>query len=141
MPDREGFVPEVAGTSTAARAAYRRATSPCILLDVMLPDGDGRDSGARSGGSDVPIVMLTARGEEIDRVVGLELGADDYVVKPFSARELAARIRAIRARSRRRAGGPIAIGEIALDPASRTVTKRRANRSSSPRRSSTCCTC
>jgi DNA-binding response OmpR family regulator len=95
------------------------------LLDVMLPDGDGRDL-ARDirRESDVPIIMLTARGEEIDRVVGLELGADDYVVKPFSMRELTARIRAIMRRGRgpeRR--GPIEIAEVRLDPASRTCTK------------------
>ncbi|HEX6264241.1 MAG TPA: response regulator transcription factor, partial [Actinomycetota bacterium] len=75
--------------------------------------------------SDVPIVMLTARGEEVDRIVGLELGADDYVVKPFSAGELVARIRAIQRRGRaagsRRA--PITIGDLVLDPASRSVTK------------------
>jgi two-component system alkaline phosphatase synthesis response regulator PhoP len=91
----------------------------------MLPDGDGRDL-ARDirKSSDVPIIMLTARGEEIDRVLGLELGADDYVVKPFSVRELTARIRAIIRRGRpseRRAA--IEVGTIRLDPASRSVTK------------------
>ncbi|HEY7666958.1 MAG TPA: response regulator transcription factor, partial [Actinomycetota bacterium] len=74
--------------------------------------------------SDVPIIMLTARGEEIDRVLGLELGADDYVVKPFSMRELTARIRAIMRRGRA-AGrrGPIEIGDLVLDPSARTLTK------------------
>jgi DNA-binding response OmpR family regulator len=72
-----------------------------VLLDVMLPDGDGRDLAREiRKESDVPIVMLMARGEEIDRVLGLELGADDYVVKPFSARELTARIVAITRRCR-----------------------------------------
>ena len=123
---REGFDPEVAGTLEAARDAFQRHAPDLILLDVMLPDGDGRDLAREiRTSSDVPIVMLTARGEEIDRVVGLELGADDYVVKPFSARELTARIRAIMRRgkgtSRR---GAIAIGDLTLDPASRTVTKR-----------------
>ncbi len=123
---REGFVPEVAGTLAAARAAFGRDEPDVILLDVMLPDGDGRDfcRDVRAH-SDVPIVMLTARGEEVDRIVGLELGADDYVVKPFSAGELVARIRAIQRRGRaagsRRA--PIAIGALMLDPASRSVTK------------------
>ena len=67
-----------------------------VLLDVMLPDGSGYDV-ARTlrESSKVPIIMLTARGEETDRIVGLELGADDYIVKPFSAREVAARIRAV----------------------------------------------
>ena len=97
-----------------------------ILLDVMLPDGDGRDFAADvRKGSDVPIIMLTARGEEIDRVLGLELGADDYVVKPFSARELIARIRAIMRRGKladRR--GELDVGEITISiPAARIVTK------------------
>jgi DNA-binding response OmpR family regulator len=92
----------------------------------MLPDGDGRDfCREMRTRSDVPIVMLTARGEEIDRIVGLELGADDYVVKPFSAGELVARIRAIQRRGRatgaRRA--PMTVGAITLDPSSRSVTK------------------
>jgi two-component system response regulator RegX3 len=122
---RDGFEPVIASTMSDAREAYRQRSPDLILLDVMLPDGDGRDL-ARDirKESDVPIVMLTARGEEVDRVVGLELGADDYVVKPFSARELSARIRAILRRGRsaqRRA--PIEIGAISLDPAARTVTK------------------
>jgi two-component system, OmpR family, response regulator RegX3 len=123
--ERDGFTPEVVGTLEEARAAYLRQIPDLILLDVMLPDGDGRDLAREvRKGSDVPIVMLTARGEEIDRVLGLELGADDYVVKPFSARELSARIRAImrRGRSTERRG-PIDVGAIVLDPASRTVTK------------------
>ena len=122
---REGFEPEVAGTLEAARAAYGRQAPDLILLDVMLPDGDGRDLAREiRRSSDVPIVMLTARGEEIDRVLGLELGADDYVVKPFSARELTARIRAImrRGKSTERRG-PIEIDDLTLDPGSRTVTK------------------
>jgi two-component system, OmpR family, response regulator RegX3 len=123
--ERDGFDAEVAGTLSAARDAYERQAPDLILLDVMLPDGDGRDL-ARDirKSSDVPIIMLTARGEEIDRVLGLELGADDYVVKPFSARELSARIRAIlrRGKSTERRG-PIEVGAIVLDPAARTVTK------------------
>ncbi len=122
---REGFDPELAPTLASARGAFEQRPPDLILLDVMLPDGDGRDFAKEvRKGSDVPIVMLTARGEEIDRVVGLELGADDYVVKPFSMRELVARIRAILRRgklSERR--GPIDVGTIRLDPASRIVTK------------------
>ena len=123
--EREGFAAEVVGTLELARAAFGREPPDLILLDVMLPDGDGRDLAREiRKGSDVPIVMLTARGEEIDRVLGLELGADDYVVKPFSSRELTARIRAIMRRGRgteRR--GPIEIGALRLDPGSRTLTK------------------
>ena len=123
---REGFDPRVTATLAEARAAFGAEEPDVILLDVMLPDGDGRDFCREiRRGSDVPIVMLTARGQEVDRIVGLELGADDYVVKPFSAGELVARIRAIQRRGRapdaRRA--PIAIGAITLDPASRSVTK------------------
>ncbi len=123
--EREGFQVEVAATLAAARSAVEREMPDLILLDLMLPDGDGRDLAREiRQTSDVPIVMLTARGEEIDRVLGLELGADDYVVKPFSARELSARIRAILRRGRttdRRS--PITIGDVELDPAARTVTK------------------
>ena len=121
--EREGFEPEVTSTIGAAREAWQRREPDLILLDVMLPDGDGRDLAREiRRGSNVPIIMLTARGEEIDRVLGLELGADDYVVKPFSMRELTARIRAImrRGRATTRAGA-IEIGGIRLDPASRTV--------------------
>jgi two-component system, OmpR family, response regulator RegX3 len=127
---REGFSPEVAGTIADARAALDRDDPDVVLLDVMLPDGDGRDLCREvRARSDVPIVMLTARGEEVDRIVGLELGADDYVVKPFSAGELVARIRAIQRRGRapnaRRS--PITIGAITLDPSSRAVTKDGAS--------------
>jgi len=123
--EREGFAPEVASTLAVAREACARQLPDLILLDVMLPDGDGRDL-ARDirKQSGVPIIMLTARGEEIDRVLGLELGADDYVVKPFSVRELTARIRAIMRRGKppeRRVA--IEVGAIRLDPASRSVTK------------------
>src|SRR6476620_10562306 len=89
--DGEGFETKVAATLEAARAAFDHVTP-----DVMLPDGDGRDLAREIRKThDVPIIVLTARGEEMDRVVGFELGADDYVVKPFSARELVARIRAV----------------------------------------------
>jgi two-component system response regulator RegX3 len=123
--ERDGFTAEVAATLEAAHAAYRRQPPDLILLDVMLPDGDGRDLARElRRESDVPIIMLTARGEEIDRVLGLELGADDYVVKPFSARELTARIRAIMRRGKlTKRRGAIDVGEIHLDPSSRTVSK------------------
>ena len=96
-----------------------------MLLDLNLPDGDGRDVARelrRHG--DVPILMLTARGSEMDRVVGLELGADDYVVKPFSSAEVIARIRAVLRRVSR-AGGreePTAVGGLEVDPGMRTAT-------------------
>jgi len=122
---REGFDPVVAGTLRAAEEAFEAGEPDFVLLDVMLPDGDGRDLARMiRQRSDVPIIMLTARGEEVDRILGLELGADDYVVKPFSARELTARLRAISRRGKGTARrGAITIGAIALDPAARTVTK------------------
>jgi two-component system response regulator RegX3 len=124
---REGFDPHVAATVADALEAAERLAPDLVLLDVMLPDGSGLDVCRELRlTSKVPIIMLTARGEEADRVVGLELGADDYVVKPFSAREVAARIRAVlrRAGSPERAleTGAIEIGEVRLDSAKREVT-------------------
>jgi DNA-binding response OmpR family regulator len=123
---REGFEPEVADSLADARVAFERLTPEVVLLDVMLPDGDGRDLCREiRRESDVIVVMLTARGEEIDRIVGLELGADDYMVKPFSVAELVARIRAIQRRGRgsgaRRA--TISIGTLTLDPTARVASK------------------
>jgi two-component system, OmpR family, response regulator RegX3 len=111
---REGFAVTVAGTAAEALAA---AEADVVLLDLRLPDGDGldvcRELRARS---DVPIIVVTARGEEVDRVVGLELGADDYVVKPFGIRELIARIRAVTRRAQGRSHeAPVRIGELELD--------------------------
>ena len=96
---REGFDPVVAHTAAEAHGALREREPDIVLLDITLPDGDGRDICRElRRRSDVPIIMLTARGTEIERVVGLELGADDYVVKPFSGAEVIAR----------HAGGPAA---------------------------------
>jgi DNA-binding response OmpR family regulator len=96
-----------------------------VLLDLMLPGKDGlevcREIRARS---DVPVVVLTARGEEADRVMGLELGADDYLAKPFSPRELLARIRAVVRRAKGRAGPAreaVKVGRLVVDPAARRV--------------------
>jgi two-component system, OmpR family, response regulator RegX3 len=91
---REGFEVTVAETLAEARAVSQ---FDLVLLDLMLPDGDGRDFARelRGTGSEVPIIILTARGTELERVVGLELGADDYVVKPFSGAEVIARMRAV----------------------------------------------
>jgi two-component system, OmpR family, response regulator RegX3 len=122
---REGFAPEVASSIGRANEAFEREAPDVILLDVMLPDGDGRDFCREiRKRSDVPILMLTARGEEIDRVLGLELGADDYIVKPFSARELVARVRAVMRRGRAPDPGvAITIGTVSLDPSGRTCAK------------------
>ncbi len=124
--EREGFDTRVAGTVEAALEEARRELPDLVLLDVMLPDGSGYDVCRElRRSSEVPIIMLTARGEETDRVVGLELGADDYVVKPFSAREVVARIRAVLRRSgatREQPSGPLEVGELRLDPDRRSAT-------------------
>jgi two-component system, OmpR family, response regulator RegX3 len=126
--EREGFETSVAGTVAGALEQARREPPDLVLLDVMLPDGSGYDVCRElRRDSEVPIIMLTARGEETDRVVGLELGADDYVVKPFSAREVVARIRAVLRRSGAERdedapGGPLEVAELRLDPSRRSAT-------------------
>jgi DNA-binding response OmpR family regulator len=119
---REGFAVERAATAAEALAA---GEADLVLLDLRLPDGDGLDV-CRSlrERSDVPIIVVTARGEEADRVVGLELGADDYVVKPFGLRELIARIRAVTRRSsaRGRAHEPLRSGGLEVDERTRRVS-------------------
>ena len=109
---REGFDPVVAGTAAEGLERFAGRSPDVVVLDVMLPDGDGRDVLRRiRETSRTPVVMLSARGEEMDRVLGLELGADDYVPKPFSAAELAARLRAVL----RRSGGEPAAGDSVLE--------------------------
>jgi len=126
--EREGFRAEVAHTAAESLELAGRVGPDLVLLDLMLPDGSGLDVCRQlRASSRVPIIMLTARGDEADRVVGLELGADDYVVKPFSAREVVARIRAVLRRadgSRAQAGdGVVEVGEVRLDPARRSATR------------------
>jgi len=118
---REGFVPIVAPTIAAAHERLARDALDIVLLDLMLPDGDGRDLARElHARSPLPIIMLTTRGAEIDRVVGLELGADDYVVKPFAAAELLARIRAVLRRTRGTAPhARLAAGDVAVDASAR----------------------
>jgi DNA-binding response OmpR family regulator len=116
---REGFTVTRVATGQAALEAV---LPDVVLLDLRLPDIDGyevcRELRARS---EVPIIVVTAKGEEVDRVVGLELGADDYVVKPFGLRELVARIRAVLRRSGRRAtdAAELDVGPLRLDLRSR----------------------
>ncbi|HUJ57494.1 MAG TPA: response regulator transcription factor [Kofleriaceae bacterium] len=111
----------IEGQNEALRRQY-----DCVVLDLMLPGRDGIEVCRQLRGRiDVPIVMVTARGEEADRVLGLEVGADDYVTKPFSPRELLARIRANVRRVRGQAGPPaetIQIGALVLDPSKMAVT-------------------
>ncbi len=118
---REGFEVERTATGNAALAARE---PDLVLLDIRLPDVDGltvcRQLRARSS---VPIIMITAKGEEIDKVVGLEMGADDYLTKPFGFRELLARIRAVTRRSSEAHQPPLVIlGELSLDLPARTVS-------------------
>ena len=125
--EREGFDLRIAGTVAEALDAAARVQPDLILLDLMLPDGSGFDVCRRvRDSSQVPIIMLTARGDEADRIVGLELGADDYVVKPFSAREVVARVRAVLRRTSAAAGPPgdepLILGDLRLDRAARAVT-------------------
>jgi two-component system response regulator RegX3 len=124
--DRDGFNAEVVHTVEDALGRGRTLRPDLVLLDIGLPDGSGLDvcRELRSSSS-VPIIILSARGEEADRVVGLELGADDYVVKPFSAREVIARIRAVLRRASAPTGasdGPIEVGDVRLDPAKRIAS-------------------
>jgi two-component system, OmpR family, response regulator RegX3 len=119
---RHGFQVSRARTGTEALAA---APHDVVLLDLGLPDMDGIDICRRlRATSTVPIIVVTARSEEVDRVLGLELGADDYVVKPFGFRELVARIRAVTRRARPTTSpteGPQRVGRLELDRRQRQV--------------------
>ena len=125
--EREGFQTTIAGTAAGALRAARAERPDLVVLDLALPDGDGRDvCRTLRAESQVPVIMLTARGTETDRVVGLELGADDYVVKPFSAAEVIARIRAVLRRSASASGAPAARGPIRVRALDVDLTARRA---------------
>jgi two-component system, OmpR family, alkaline phosphatase synthesis response regulator PhoP len=123
--EHAGFAVLVAGDGAAALATFRARRPDALVLDLGLPRVDGLDVvRAIRRDSTVPIVILTARGDETDRVTGLELGADDYVVKPFSPKELVARIRAVLRRVETPPPGDerIAAGDLELDLARRRVT-------------------
>jgi DNA-binding response OmpR family regulator len=121
---REGFTVTVADDGPQALEAFDRVHPSLVLLDVMLPGIDGFEVCKRlRAKSRVPIIMLTARDQEIDRVLGLELGADDYVAKPFSPRELVARVRAVLRRTQPAGDGAdddvLHLGEVTVDVARR----------------------
>jgi two-component system response regulator RegX3 len=125
---REGFAVTVAPTAETGLAAFRDLAPDAVLLDVMLPDGDGRDVLREiRRTSQAPVIMVTARDQAVDKVVGLELGADDYVVKPFDTPELVARIRAVLRRmpgTDRAAGAPatiLRIGDLEMNVSTRSV--------------------
>jgi two-component system, OmpR family, response regulator RegX3 len=126
---REGFDAILAATAADALRLARDLEPDLVLLDLALPDGDGRDvCRTIRAESSIPVIMVTARGTETDRIVGLEIGADDYVVKPFSAAEVIARIRAVLRRTRQRdeaappPTAPVTIQDLTVDLAARRVT-------------------
>ncbi len=132
--EREGFTVELAHDGPSAVAAAQQSTPDLVVLDVMLPGFDGIEVCRRLRTfTDAYVIMLTARDEEVDKVVGLSVGADDYLVKPFSPRELIARVRAMLRRPRGVAGPsdggvpdaepePFRLGALVVDQLSRTVT-------------------
>ncbi len=127
--ESEGFRVEAVYDGERGLERVRQSDYVLVVLDVMLPGMNGFEVLRRiRAGSRVPVLLLTARGEEVDRIVGLEIGADDYLPKPFNPRELVARIRAVLRRTRE--GRPaekeaipdiLCVGDIELDPATRTV--------------------
>ncbi len=124
--ERDGFRVLDAGDGEAALEAAAKHRPALIVLDVMLPKMDGFEvcRKLRAAENQTPILMLTARDEDIDKILGLELGADDYLTKPFNPRELVARVRAILRRSDGKlptGGKPIHLGDLTIDPARREV--------------------
>ena len=122
--ERDGFRVQEAADGEAAMQAVAKYRPALIVLDVMLPKLDGFDvcRRLRSHGDQTPIIMLTARDEDIDKILGLELGADDYLTKPFNPRELVARVKAILRRSdnaKQSDDKPLHRGELMIDPTSR----------------------
>ncbi|UCC64991.1 MAG: response regulator transcription factor [Anaerolineae bacterium] len=121
----EGYVVESARDGQEALTKIESLQPALVVLDLMLPEVDGWEVCRKvRAGSNVPIIMLTARSDDVDKIVGLELGADDYLTKPFNPRELVARVRAVLRRVVR-AGGPaetLCIGDLTVDPARREAT-------------------
>lgn len=127
---RDGFQVRVAGDGREALTAIQTQLPSLVILDVMLPELDGLEIMRRlraDPSSDIPVILLTARSQEVDRIFGLELGADDYVTKPFSPAELVSRVKAVLRRAQRgtqdaQAQKPLDYGEITIDPQTRLVT-------------------
>jgi two-component system, OmpR family, alkaline phosphatase synthesis response regulator PhoP len=125
--EREGFKVDSVGDGRSALAVVEQRPPAMLVLDIMLPELDGLEvcRRLRAAGNSLPILMLTARDDDVDKILGLELGADDYLTKPFNPRELVARIKAILRRGERMvdaAGAPIHLDEVVIDPARREVT-------------------
>jgi two-component system alkaline phosphatase synthesis response regulator PhoP len=120
--EQAGYRVKSAGNGQEALTCARHLRPALVVLDLMLPGMDGWEVCRRMRAeSDVPIIMLTARGDAVDRIVGLELGADDYVTKPFNPRELVARVRAVLRRYQKsvQPDQAVAVGPLVVDPASR----------------------
>ena len=123
---RDGYRVLAAAAAQGARELLDRHRPDLAVLDIMLPGGDGLTlvRELRAAGSTLPIILLTARDDEVDRIMGLELGADDYVTKPFSPRELVARVRSVLRRTGGRGpvgAGTLGAGDLRIDVASREV--------------------
>ena len=122
---RAGFEVDEAGDSASARRQIADSRPDLLLVDWMLPDSSGleltRTLRREPANRDIPIIMLTARADERDRVLGLDSGADDYITKPFSPRELLSRVNAVLRRSSPAADEPLVAGELRLDPVSHRV--------------------
>jgi two-component system phosphate regulon response regulator PhoB len=123
----DGFRCRTAGDGAEALARLRAGVPDLVVLDLMLPGIDGleltRRVRAEPAWAGLPIIMLTAKADEVDRVVGLEMGADDYIAKPFSPKELLARVRAVLRRAKPADGGRVLSGgDVVLDPARHRVT-------------------
>lgn len=132
----EGFEVVAANDVASAMAAVRHAPPDCMLLDLLLPDGDGVElcQKLRASGARYPILMLTARDGLSDRIQGLESGADDYVVKPFSTTELVARVRALLRRARSpKEKSALRFADVVLDPTSREVRRGERRLELTPR--------
>ena len=124
---REGFEVESAHNGDKGLERALSGDHALLVLDIMLPGMTGLDVLRRlRSESRMPVLILTARGEDVDRIVGLEIGADDYLAKPFNPRELLARVRAILRRSQAApaaTSAPVIVGDVELDPGARTVTR------------------
>jgi DNA-binding response OmpR family regulator len=128
--EKEDFQVQAIADGVSGLAQVKKSPPDLLLLDLMLPKLSGleicKDIRRDASLNRLPILMLTARGDEADRVVGLELGADDYVTKPFSPRELVARVKAVLRRAEPAGGEPtksLAVGKLVIDPASYRVTR------------------
>lgn len=125
--EREGFHVDSRADGEAALKAVQASKPALIILDIMLPEMDGLEvcRRLRTQGNQVPIIMLTARDEDIDKILGLELGADDYLTKPFNPRELVARVKAILRRLEHpgsKRPDVVYVGDLVIDPASREIS-------------------